>query len=128
MGVIGHLRLLDRATLPRLPVEGEIASSLREATRALNAGAPRAASVMLRRAVELWCAEAGGEGNLAAKIATLQTTGRIRPVTAAGLHAVRFLGNDAAHVDSRHYDDLTIDDALEALNLVVRLIQQASRP
>jgi hypothetical protein len=126
MGILGHLKLLDRVRVPA-PGPGQVNASIREAALAINAGVPRAACVMLRRAVERWCEEQGGTGNLAERISALQRQNLITPVAAAGLHAIRFLGNDAAHLNSRHFDSITIDDAVEAYALVERMLQTALR-
>lgn len=124
---IQNIRLVGRVFMPTgVSLEGSVHTSLGEATAAINANAPRAGCIMLRRTVEQFCANLGGTGNLTEKIDQLRDAKRITPLTANGFHAVRFLGNDAAHLELKHFDDITMDDAVEAHGLVVKLL--ATRP
>ena len=127
-GSVTSLRKLDRVSLQPLPGLSERAKhDLAEAARALNADAPTAASVMLRRAVEQMCEDLGAtEGRLVDKIDSLKARGVFKPVTAAAAHAVRIFGNDGAHTNARVYDAVTLDDAEEAFDLVVRLAKSST--
>jgi hypothetical protein len=81
-------------------VPTEIASTADEAHRCFSIHAYRAAMSMARAVVEATAKEKGiTTGNLEGKIDELSARGFIRNDTKDAAHAVRLVGNDAAHGD-----------------------------
>jgi hypothetical protein len=95
----------------------------------------RASALMTRRTLELVCADQGAEGSTLVK--RLQALGEKAVLPEAlllGLNHLRLLGNDAAHVDARDYEEvgqpemrLALDVAKELLKAVYQLDSLMSR-
>jgi hypothetical protein len=100
-----------------------VSESLNEALICHANGAMVAAAIMIRKTLEELCADRGAEGaDLKARIASLRTTVVLPQELFDGLDELRLLGNDAAHVESRTYNDVgqeevevSIDFAREVL-------------
>jgi hypothetical protein len=116
---------VTRFTLPRLHgVSKLVADDVREGIRAANAGCPRAAVVMLRRAIERACLEAGASKSdiLFKKIESLKKSGVISAVRASAAHAIRAFANQyGAHPDDDFLDAVD-DDELEAAISITRAV------
>jgi hypothetical protein len=100
-----------------------VAADFREGLRAANAGCGRAATVMIRRALERACHEAGTDRGLpfdkrttlAEKIRKLQAAGFISAIQASAAHEIKAIANQyGAHPDNDYLDEMS-DDELEAL-------------
>jgi hypothetical protein len=114
-----------RFALPDLRnVSESVARDVDEGIRAANAGCPRAAAVMLRRALEQACNEAGATtGKLIHKIEKLKSMGVISGVFAATAHAIRAFGNDyGAHPDDDLLDDVPDDELEAAIKLTAAVV------
>jgi uncharacterized protein DUF4145 len=127
---------VTRFTTPSmLGVSDLVADDVREGIRAANAGCPRAAVVMLRRAVERACLDAGASKSdvLYTKIETLKKQGIITAVRASAAHAIRAFANEyGAHPDDDFLDEVS-DEELEAAISITRavvegLAKQAASP
>jgi Domain of unknown function (DUF4145) len=103
-----------------------VASDVREAIAAFNAYAPRAAVVMIRRALERSCDEKGArKGKLWEKIKDLhERVGCFDDAHVALATATRHFGNVGAHPKGDLLDDLTDDEARRALDLGLDLIRK----
>ena len=85
-----------------------------------------AAAMLLRKTLEHLCEDRGAKGNnLKDRIRALNTTLVLPKELLDGLDDIRLLGNDAAHIESRDYDnigkeelEITIDFAKEVLKAV----------
>jgi hypothetical protein len=79
---------------------------------------------MARRALEIACREHGAvRGSLVTKIQDLGTRGVLDPVHVAAATAVRLFGNYGAHPDDDLLNDVDDRSAEQALQLVVKLLE-----
>ncbi len=63
--------------------------------------------MMVRKTLEAACDDRGAGGkNLYDRIESLRTKVTLPNELLDGLHEIRFLGNDAAHVSARDYDEI----------------------
>lgn len=118
---------LDDRFAPALIVSSEaVTSDVREAIAAYNAYAPRAAVVMIRRALERACEEKSARGDkLWQKIKDLrERKGIFDEAHVALATATRHFGNFGAHRNDDLLNDLTDDEARRALDLGVYLINK----
>jgi hypothetical protein len=99
-------------------VPNEIASVASEAHQCLSIGAYRAAMALARAVIEATAKSSGADtGTLEAKVEALAKKGLIRSDTKEAAHAIRLVGNDAAHGDLAN---MVVDeaDAKDVLDLV----------
>jgi hypothetical protein len=89
-----------------------------------------AAAIMVRKTLEELCHDRGAGGNdLKARIQSLQTKVVLPKELFDGLDDLRLLGNDAAHVESRVYDNVgqqEVEVALEFTKEVLKAVYQYS--
>ena len=130
-GSIADFALRDRIPKVKLNVPKAIADDFEEAVLAFNAGAPRAAAVMMRRALEAACGELGATGStLAEKIRSLnqkqnpRTGSKIEQTDINRFDAARIFGNQGAHSPDDPLNDLTVEDAYGALNIGKKLLEK----
>lgn len=65
---------------------------------------------MVRRTLEDLCADRGADGpNLKARLAALSDRVALAQALVEGLDTLRLLGNDAAHVDLKDFDQVRQD-------------------
>lgn len=84
-----------------------IASSLEEAIRCYSHKCNRAAAMLIRRTMEEICKHQGADGNtLWNRIDKLKTIISMPERLFDGMHELRLLGNDAAHVESTNYNSV----------------------
>lgn len=103
-----------------------VLASLAEAISCHGAGCYRAAAIMVRRTLEDLCHDRGASGeNLRDRLADLGTKVVVPNELLDGLDNLRLLGNDAAHIEAKTYDqvgraevELAIDVAKEVLKAV----------
>jgi hypothetical protein len=83
---------------------------------------------MLRRTLEELCRDRNAKGaNLKDRIKALETTVVLPKELFEGLDELRLLGNEAAHVESREYDQVgqaEVEAALEFTKEVLKAIDQ----
>ena len=66
---------------------------------------------MVRKALEETCRERGAKGgSLYERIEALKTKATLPQELLDGLHEIRLLGNDAAHVDAQDYAEIGKDE------------------
>jgi hypothetical protein len=88
-------------------VSKEMASILNEANICWENQCYTAAAIMIRRALEHLCDENNAKGkNLYERIEALRTKLAIPAEMFEAIHNLRYLGNDATHVESRHYNEV----------------------
>jgi len=116
---------VTRFALPYLEdVSERVAADVREGIQAANSGCRRAAAVMLRRAIERACDEAGAaSGTLKRKIDVLNERGAISEVTAMTAHAIRAFGNYGAHPNDDLLDDVSEEELEAAVKFTAALVE-----
>lgn len=101
-----------------------ILSTLEEAIKAHAAGCYRASALMVRRTLEELCEDKGAKGkDLKARIAALNSVA-VLPVDLLGAaDELRILGNDAAHIEAKTYDQIGADECEIAIELAKELLK-----
>jgi hypothetical protein len=109
---------VETANLPE-----EIAESLTEAAVDHGVGSYRSAAIMLRRVLELVCEDHKVTGrDLKQRLDALGGRVVLPKGFADGLDALRFLGNDAAHLEARTYAEVGSEEVTLALDVVKLLL------
>lgn len=104
-------------------VPAAMASAASEAHQALGAEAPRAALAVARAVIEAIAKDKGiTQGILQAKINQLAAGGHISEAMKEAAHAIRLVGNDAAHGDLVG-DLISIDEAREVVDLMDDILE-----
>lgn len=123
----GHLRGsyppelidFDAKNLPQ-----PILDTLKEAVSCVAAGAYRAAALMVRRLLEELCQDRGAEGrDLRARLDALGTQIVVPTELMEAANELRLLGNDAAHIEAKSYDDIGEPEARIAIELAKELLK-----
>jgi hypothetical protein len=111
-------------------VPNDIVGALEEAITCRAQDCFVAAAIMVRKTLELLCSAQGATGNnLKDRIKVLGAKAILPQELFAGLDDLRLLGNDAAHVESTVYaqvSSLEIDVAIEFTKEVLKAIYQLS--
>lgn len=98
--------------------------TIKEAVACHSAGAYRAASMMVRRLLEEICDENGATGkDLHKRLDSLKTKVVLPRDFFAAMMELKILGNDAAHVEARQYDQIGRDEAGDAIELVKEILK-----
>jgi hypothetical protein len=93
-----------------------VVRALEEAICCHGAKCFKAAAMMVRKALETLCEAQGAKGNdLKQKVIDLGSKIVIPKDLMDGLDNLRLLGNDAAHVEARVYDEIGADEVETAL-------------
>jgi len=122
MSGVVSVRAVDKLGMPEGDFPEGVSTSLTEMVRAFNADAPRAAAVMLRRALECACVDKGATGrDLRTKIAALGGK-LLDEYELAQANGIRLLGNYGAHPDNDGLDELTEKDAKRAIDFGTHLL------
>ena len=80
--------------------------------------------MMIRRTLEDLCADRGADGeNLLDRIHALADLVVVPPELLSGVDNLRLLGNDAAHVKARDYEDIGDDEVALAIEVTKELIK-----
>ena len=88
-------------------IPASIVSALEEAITSHATKCFTAAAIMVRKTLEELCREVSAKGdNLKVRIGDLATKVTLPKELLEGLDDLRLLGNDAAHVESRAYDEV----------------------
>ena len=119
----------ERVGFEAADIPEQIVSSFDEAITCHAQACYRAAAIMVRRTVEELCAAQGAAGdNLYERIESLGDAVILPPALMAGLQELRIFGNDAAHLESRAYDDIGKDEvelAMDVTKEILRGVYQA---
>lgn len=109
----------DASNLP-----GRILASLEEAIKAHAAGCYRASALMVRRVLEELCEDKQAQGaNLMQRIQALNGTVIVPQDLLAAADELRLLGNDAAHIEAKTYDQIGADECEIAIELAKELLK-----
>jgi hypothetical protein len=83
-----------------------------------------AAAIMVRKTLEELCADRGAEGgNLKERIAALRDKVVIPEDLLEGADELRLLGNDAAHIESREYDQVGREEVEVGIEFAKELLK-----
>lgn len=103
-------------------VPAKIATSLRESIQCHASGCFRGAALLARRTLEELCEDRGAKGgNLKSRIGALGELITVPKALIEAMDEVRLLGNDAAHVEAKTYDDIGKDEVAIAIELCKEL-------
>lgn len=107
-------------------VAASIASCLQEAALCYSQQCWRAAAIMLRRTLEAICKEFGATGNtLHLRLQSLRQTVALSDTLFQAMDVLKLLGNDAAHIESRTFDQIDrqeVEVAMELTREVIRVL------
>lgn len=109
----------DATALPE-----RILSSLEEAVSCHAAGAYRATALMVRRVLEELCEDRGSTGKtLKDRLGNLSANVVIPKELLDAADELRLLGNDAAHIEAKSYDEIGQPEAALAVELAKELLK-----
>lgn len=101
---------------------------LEEAITCHSHGCYRASAIMVRRCLELLCEDRGAAGkNLHQRLETLKTMYVSSGDLIDGVFELKALGNDAAHVEAKDYDNVGESEAglgIEVVKEILKMIYQ----
>lgn len=101
-----------------------IAGALEEAIACHAAGCHRAAAIMIRRTLEELCQDRGAAGrDLKARLADLGTKVVLPKELLDAADQLRLLGNDAAHIEAKVYDDIADEEIRAGVDLARELLK-----
>jgi HEPN domain-containing protein len=102
----------------------EILSSLEEAVVCYAAGAHKATALMVRRVLEELCADRNAAGkDLKIRLQNLGSSVVVPSELLDAADELRLLGNDAAHIEAKSYDDIGKEEAGLAIELAKELLK-----
>lgn len=93
-----------------------VVEAVQEAIKCHSSGCNKAAAMMVRKSLEVLCEDRGAGGaNLKERVVQLASMIVIPRDLVSGLDNLRLLGNDAAHVEAKAYDDIGSDEVETAI-------------
>ncbi|MFE0233475.1 DUF4145 domain-containing protein [Brucella anthropi] len=101
-----------------------ILASFKEAIKAHSAGCFRASALMIRRVLEELCEDKQAQGNnLMLRLKALSSTVIIPQELLDAADELRLLGNDAAHIEAKTYDNIGANECEIAIELTKELLK-----
>ncbi|APY16207.1 DUF4145 domain-containing protein [Brucella sp. 10RB9214] len=101
-----------------------ILASLEESIKAHAAGCFRASALMVRRVLEELCEDKQAKGNnLMLRLQALSSTVIIPKELLDAADELRLLGNDAAHIEAKTYDNIGAQECEIAIELTKELLK-----
>ncbi|RZN32188.1 DUF4145 domain-containing protein [Bradyrhizobium sp. Leo121] len=98
--------------------------TLKEAVACHAAGAYRAAAMMVRRLLEEICDENKAAGaNLHQRLASLRSAIVLPEPLFEAMNELKALGNDAAHIEAKVYDNIGADEAEDSIELAKEIVK-----
>jgi hypothetical protein len=98
--------------------------TLKEAIACHGAGAYKAAAMMVRRLLEEICDENKAAGtNLHQRLASLRSAIVLPEPLFDAMNELKALGNDAAHVEAKAYDNIGADEAQDSIELAKEIVK-----
>jgi hypothetical protein len=98
--------------------------TLKEAVACHGAGAYRAAAMMVRRLLEEICDENSVLGaNLHQRLTALRSAIVVPEPLFDAMNELKALGNDAAHVEAKAYDNVGADEAQDSIELAKEILK-----
>lgn len=120
----------DRVDFDSSNIPTRIAASLREAINCYAIDCFVAAAIMVRKTLEELCQDRSAEGrNLRERIRSLQAKVILPQELLDGLDDLRLLGNDAAHLESKEFEKIGVEEvgaAIEFTKEVLKAVFQYS--
>lgn len=114
----------ERADFDSKNVPTRIANSLNEAITCAAEGAYVAAAIMIRRTLEELCEEKSAKGNnLKDRIAALRSNVVLPDELFAAMDELRLLGNDAAHIEAKIFDQIGTEEIELGLLLTKEILK-----
>jgi hypothetical protein len=114
----------QRLTVSTDDVPAKVASALNEAIECHANQCYRSAGMMIRRTLEEVCEEKDAEGkDLHNRLKDLRDKVILSPVLIEAMDELKLLGNDAAHVHSRDYDEIGSEEITVAVDLTKAILQ-----
>ncbi len=105
-------------------VPEKIVKALREAIASHSVASFNAAALMVRKTLELLCEDKGVKGgNLKERISNLGEHAVLPPKLLAAADHLRILGNDAAHVEAKVYEDVDKPHAEVAIDVAKEILK-----
>jgi hypothetical protein len=105
-------------------IPSSIAASLEEAVKCHSSRCFKAAALMVRRTLEELCEHQGASGeNLKARIGALGKIIIVPPELLKAADHLRLLGNDAAHIEAKAYQEVGEQEAKIAIGLAKELLK-----
>lgn len=102
----------------------QVQASLSEAVKCHAAGCHKASALMVRRVLEELCDDKRATGkDLKARISALSSSAVVPPALLQAADELRILGNDAAHVHAKDYDQITANESELAIELAKELLK-----
>lgn len=112
---------------PQIEKEGVpemVTKFLTEAMICFREGCFTASAIMIRRTLEEICSQAGAEGpNLHARILDLPNKTAIHQRYIDAMMDLKYLGNDAVHIELKNFDQIGKDEVDLGLELIQTIIQ-----
>jgi hypothetical protein len=130
--VVRHVR--DRSIAISYPLEtldfdasdlpARVVSAFEEAIKCHSQGCYVASAIMVRKTLEEVCSDRGATGgNLKARIAALSGKVVLPQALLDGLDDLRLLGNDAAHLESRVYEQVGQEEVEVAIDVTKEILK-----
>lgn len=114
----------ERLDIDTSDIPHEVVECLEEAMTCHADGCHRAAAMMVRRAIEVACDLNEAEGsNLYERVEALGAKAVLPKDLLDGMHNLRLLGNDAAHVTAKDYDNIGDEEIRVALEVVSEILE-----
>lgn len=105
-------------------LSSRLQQTLKEAVACHGAGAYRAAAMMVRRLLEEICEENKAAGaNLHQRLASLKSAIVLPEPLFEAMNELKALGNDAAHVEAKAYDNIGVDEAQDSIELAKEIVK-----
>ena len=105
-------------------IPAEILTTVEEAVTCHSQSCYVAAAMMLRRALEEICQERGARGkNLVERIKDLRSKIMVPSDLLDAMDELRLLGNDAAHIEAKTFDQITKQEIDVALEFTIELLK-----
>lgn len=118
----------ERLTFDASGIPTRVRTAFEEAITCHAGEALIAAAMLVRKTLEELCADRGASGaDLYKRLEALQKQVVLPPPLFAGLDRLRILGNDAAHVEARTYNEITrghVEAAIEFAREVLKAVYQ----
>lgn len=126
--IMEHLQIYpEKADLPELDYKSipkKIKGALTESITCLEKECYIASAIMIRKTLEEICHDKGAIGdNLHQRINNLKDKITISNDLYDGLFELKYLGNDAAHIESTHFSEVGKNEVQLGLSLTIRILQ-----
>jgi hypothetical protein len=114
----------ERIDFDTAGVPQRLVAAMEEAITCHADGCYTAAAIMVRKTLELLCAENGASGaNLKERIAALGNKIVLPQALLSGLDDLRLLGNDAAHIESQVFNDVGVEEVEAGIDLAKEVLK-----